>query len=130
LAVLTSLGDKAKLLLYIAASASVVSAALLEEKYEGRLKQVPVYFVFEALSGAKRFYSELEKITYAVAMTARKLKHYFQSYSITIPTSYSIREMLEDKESSARIGKWATGLSQYAIEFTVRTTIKSKVLLS
>jgi hypothetical protein len=46
LAVLTSLGDKAKLLFYIAASVSAVSAALVEEKYEeGQLKQVLVYFV-------------------------------------------------------------------------------------
>jgi hypothetical protein len=33
LAVLTSPGDKAKLLLYIVASTSVVSAALVEEKH-------------------------------------------------------------------------------------------------
>jgi hypothetical protein len=46
LTVLTSPDDKAKLLLYIVASASAVSAALVEEKYEkGQLKQVLVYFV-------------------------------------------------------------------------------------
>jgi hypothetical protein len=128
LAVLTSSGDKAKLLLYIAASASAVSATLVEEKYEeGHLKQVPVYFISEALSGAKRFYYKLEKMTYVVVMAARKLKHYFQSYSITVPTSYPLREILENKESSVIIGKWATELSQYAIEF-MRTTIKSQVL--
>jgi hypothetical protein len=38
-------------------------------------------------------YSELEKMIYAVVMVARKLKHYFQSYSITIPTSYPLREI-------------------------------------
>jgi hypothetical protein len=76
--VLTSPGDKAKLLLYITASTSAVSAALVEEKYEEeQLKQVPVYFVSEDLSGAKKFYSKLEKMTYAVVMATRKLKHYF-----------------------------------------------------
>jgi hypothetical protein len=106
LAILTSPGDKAKLLLYIVALASAVSAALVEEKYEeGNLKQVSVYFVSEALSGAKKFYSELEKMTYVVIMAARKLKKYFQIYPITIPTSYPLREILENKESSARIGK-------------------------
>jgi hypothetical protein len=39
---------------------------------------VPVYFIFEALLGAKKFYSELEKMTYVVVMVARKLKHYFR----------------------------------------------------
>jgi hypothetical protein len=129
LEILTSLGDKAKLLLYIAASASAVSATLVEEKHDkGQLKQVQVNFVLEALSGAKKFYSELEKMTYVVVMAAIKLKHYFQSYSIIVPTSYPLRKILENKESSVRVGKWATELSQYAIEFTSRTAIKSQVL--
>jgi hypothetical protein len=89
---------------------------------------VPVYFVSGALSRAKKFYFELEKMTYIVVMAARKLKHYFQSYSITVPTSYSLHKILENKESLAWIGKWATELSQYAIEFTTRTTIKPQVL--
>jgi hypothetical protein len=50
-------------------------------------------------------------MTYAMVMATRKLKHYFQSYSITIATSYPLREILENKESSARIGKWAIKLS-------------------
>jgi hypothetical protein len=97
--------------LFLVASTSVVSAALVEEKYEERhLKKVLVYFV-SALSGAKKFYFELENMTYAVVMAARKLKHYLQSYSITTPTSYPLREILENKESSTRIGMWATELS-------------------
>jgi hypothetical protein len=112
LAILKSPEDKAKLLLYIAASASAVSAALVEEKYEeGNLKQILIYFVSKALTRAKKFYLELEKMTYAMVMATRKLKHYFQSYSITIATSYPLREILENKESSARIGKWAIKLS-------------------
>jgi ribonuclease HI len=67
-------------------------------------------------------------MTYAVVMVARKLKHYFQSYSTTIPTSYPLREILENKESSVRIGKWTIELSQYAIEFIARTVVKSQVL--
>jgi hypothetical protein len=52
--VLTSPVDKAKLLLYIAALDSALSATLVEEKNEEwHLKQVPVYFISEALSGAK-----------------------------------------------------------------------------
>jgi hypothetical protein len=67
-------------------------------------------------------------MTYAVVMAARKLKHYLQSYSITVLTSFPLREILENKESSAWIGKWATELPQYAIEFMARIAIKSQVL--
>jgi hypothetical protein len=44
-----------------------------EKEEEGKLKQILVYFSSEALSGSKIFYSELEKIAYAVIMAARKL---------------------------------------------------------
>jgi hypothetical protein len=34
--------------------------------------QVPIYFVSEALAGSKKYYSKMEKICYAVIMSARK----------------------------------------------------------
>jgi hypothetical protein len=61
----------------LSTSNSAVSVVLVQEKEEGKLKQISVYFTSEALSGSKLFYSELEKIAYAVVMAARKLRHYF-----------------------------------------------------
>jgi hypothetical protein len=53
----------APLLLYVAASHSAVSAALVQEKLEGQAKkQVPVYFVSEVLSLSKKNYTKLEKV--------------------------------------------------------------------
>jgi hypothetical protein len=68
----------ATLLLYLVALPTTVSAILVEEKeHKNEMKQFLVYFISEALSGAKLNYSELEKIAYTVVMTSRKLKHYF-----------------------------------------------------
>jgi hypothetical protein len=48
----------APLLLYVVASHSAVSAALVQEKLEGQTKkQVPVYFVSEVLSFSKKNYA-------------------------------------------------------------------------
>ena len=59
---MTSPDPKDVLLLYIAASYSAVSATLvLERESEGKKKQLPVYFISEALAGSKLMYSELEK---------------------------------------------------------------------
>jgi hypothetical protein len=70
----------APLLLYVAASHSAVSAALVQEKLEGQTKkQVPVYFVSEVLGLSKKNYTELEKVLYEVLMASRKLRHYFQA---------------------------------------------------
>jgi hypothetical protein len=60
-----------------------VSGALVQEReiWKGdkkTLHQVPIYFVSEALAGSKKYYLEIEKICYAIGMSARKLWHYFE----------------------------------------------------
>jgi hypothetical protein len=65
---------RSPLLLYVSTSNLAVSVVLVQEKEEeGKFKQIPAYFSSDALSGSKLFYSELEKIAYAVIMAARKL---------------------------------------------------------
>ena len=106
LAIMSSPSEKAELLLYIATSGAAVSAALIEERsIEDELKQVPIYFVSEARSGSKLLYSEMEKMAYAVVMASRKLRYYFQSHKIKVPTSFPLQDMFENKEASGRIGK-------------------------
>jgi hypothetical protein len=46
-----------------------------------------VYFLSEVLSPSKRNYIEMEKVLYAVLMASRKLRHYFQSHNIIVPSS-------------------------------------------
>jgi hypothetical protein len=128
-AVMTKPSPKADLLLYIAASDTGVSAVLVEKRMEAdTLKQFPIYYVSEALSGSKLFYSEMEKMAYAVVMAKRKLQHYFQSNNISVPTTFPLRDMFENKESTGRMGKWATELAEHVINFVSRSAIKSQVL--
>jgi hypothetical protein len=61
------------LILYIFTTHTAVSGALVQEREtskEGRKlsHQVPIYFVSESLAGTKKYYSEMEKICYAVVM--------------------------------------------------------------
>jgi hypothetical protein len=58
LTTLTPPSPGAPLLLYVAASHSAVSAALVQEKLHGQVKkQAPVYFVSEVLSPSKKKYT-------------------------------------------------------------------------
>jgi hypothetical protein len=66
------------LIMYVSAMHTTVSGALVHGREifkEGRnlSHQVPIYFVSEALVGSKKYYSEMEKICYALVMSARKL---------------------------------------------------------
>jgi hypothetical protein len=53
--------------------------------------------VAEAISGAKLNYTEIEKITYVVLTSSRKLKHYFQGHEITVPTSQPLGDIKEQR---------------------------------
>jgi hypothetical protein len=117
------------LLLYVAASHAAVSAALVQEKQDGQeKKQVPVYFVSEVLSPSKRNYTELEKVLYVVLMASRKLRHYFQSYHIIVPSSQPLKDIIRNREATGRVGKWATELNEFTIDYVHRSSIQSQVL--
>jgi hypothetical protein len=87
-----------------------------------------VYFASEALLGSKIFYSELEKIAYAVIMAARKLRHYFEGHRIRVITTQPLNDLFANKEASTRIIKWSTKLLEYTADFERRSVIKSQVL--
>jgi hypothetical protein len=121
---------KSPLLLYLSASNSVVSAVLVQEKEEeGKFKQIPVYFASEVLSGSKLFYSELEKIAYAVVMAARKLRHYFEGHKIRVITNQPLNDLFANKDASTQIIKWGVELSEYTVDFERRSAIKLQVLV-
>jgi hypothetical protein len=112
LTTLTPPAPGAPLLLFVAASHSVVSAVLIQEKLNDQVKkQAPVYFVSEVLSLSKKNYTELEKVLYAVLMASRKLRHYFQAYHIIFPSSQPLKNIMRNGEATERIGKWAENLT-------------------
>jgi hypothetical protein len=116
----------APLLLYVAASHSAVSAALVQEKQDGQVKrQAPVYFVSKVLSLSKKNYIELEKVLYAMLMALRKLWHYFQAYHIIVPSSQPLKDIMRNREATGRIGKWAAELNEFFIDYVHRSLIQS-----
>jgi hypothetical protein len=69
---------------YVSATHTAVSGAPVQERETSKegtktSQQAPIYFVSEALAGSKKYYSEMEKICYAVVMSAKKLQHYFEA---------------------------------------------------
>ena len=71
--------DGESLLLYIAATTHVVSAALVvEREEEGHALKVqrPVYLISEVLSDLKTCYPQIQKLLYTILLTKRKLRHY------------------------------------------------------
>jgi hypothetical protein len=109
----------------------VVSAALVVEREEpGRSQkvQLPVYFVSEVLFDSKNLYSQMQKLVYAILMTKRKLRHYFDAHPITVVSKYPLGEVIQNPEADGRIAKWALELMGQNIAYAPRSAIKSQVL--
>jgi hypothetical protein len=129
LTTLTSPSSGAPLLLYVAASHAAVGAVLVQEKQDKQAKkQVSIYFVSEVLSPSKRNYTELVKVLYVVLMASRKLQHYFQSYHIIVPLSQPLKDIIRNREATRRVGKCATELNEFTIDFVHRSSIQSQAL--
>ena len=73
------------LYLYLIVSESVVSKALVQED-EGIQKLM--YYVSHSMNGPKTRYQRLEKLVLALFIISRKLKHYLQTFPITILTEH------------------------------------------
>jgi hypothetical protein len=101
LAILTSPDPSLPLLLYIAASPYAVSMTLVQEQdREGTTRQCPVYYVFEVLTASKCNMTELEKISYAVVMASRKLRHYFEAFKVRVTSDRGLGELFRNPEAS------------------------------
>jgi hypothetical protein len=89
-------------------------------------QQFTMYFVSEVLTGSKKYYSEMEKICYAVIMNTRKLRHYFEAHTINVLTNQPLKDIFYNRDSSSRISKWTMELSEYVV-FKKRSMIKSQI---
>jgi hypothetical protein len=114
---------------YISATSNVVSIVIIIEHgvLDTNCKiRYSIYFISEVLSDSKTRYFHIMKLTYALLITSCKLSHYFQAHKIEVHTSSSMGEILNNREATRKIAKWAIKLSMYDIVYKPRTAIKAQ----
>lgn len=60
-------------------------------------------------------------------MSSKKLLPYFQSNTIIVVTSYSLRVVLHSSDVAIQHMKWSVALSEFHIVYQPRTTLKAQV---
>jgi hypothetical protein len=93
-----------------------------------RTIQKPVYYVSEVLHEAKARYLETHKLLYAMLVTSRKLRHYFQAHKVVVVTSFPLKAILYNPNATGNIAKWAAELAEFQLDFQPRHAIKSQIL--
>jgi len=77
--------------LYFAVTERAISSVLVQEQDQ---TQKPIYFVSKVLQGPEARYQALEKAALAVVFSARRLRHYFQSFTVVVMTDLPIQKVL------------------------------------
>ena len=110
--------------LYFAITERAISAVLVQDQDQ---VQKPIYFVSKVLQGPEVRYQALEKAALAVVFSARRLRHYFQRFTVLVMTDLPIQKVLKKSDVAGRMVKWAVELSEFDIKYEPRGSIKGQI---
>jgi hypothetical protein len=61
-------------------------------------------------------------------LTWLKLRYYFEGHPVTVVSSFPLGEIVQNREASRMIAKWAVKLMRETLSYVPRKAIKSQVL--
>jgi hypothetical protein len=79
--------------------------------------QKPVYFTIRALHGAEKRYFQIEKLAFALVISAQRLRPYFKDHAIRVLAEYLMKKILQKLDLLGRLVNWAIELKKFDMEF-------------
>ncbi|CAL8137244.1 unnamed protein product [Prunus armeniaca] len=113
------------LTIYFSVSATAVSSVLIRP-HEGA--KHPMHYVSKGLQDAEIRYPDIEKLAFALVVSARRLRPYFQAHIIHVLTNQPLRQVLQKPETSGRLVKWAIELGEFDIHYKPRQATKGQAV--
>lgn len=77
---------------------------------------------------AETRYTNTGKLVYALILSSRKLRPYFQAHKIEVRIAFPLRQIIHKPEATGRMLKWAIELGQFDLEYKPRTEVKGQAL--
>ena len=66
---------------------------------------------------------------YGIYLIAKKVAHYFQDHSVTVISDAPLSEILNNRDATGQVAKWAIELLPLDIKFEAKKAIKSHALV-
>ena len=76
-----------------------------------------MYYTSKALRGAEERYPPIEKMALVLVTTARKLKLYYQAYTIIILTNRPLKKAINSPNTTRRTDLWAIEMSEVDVQY-------------
>ncbi|GAA0164281.1 hypothetical protein LIER_19957 [Lithospermum erythrorhizon] len=111
--------------LYLVTADVAVSSVLIREE-EGT--QRPIYYVSHVLRGTEERYHVIDKAAFAMGVSVRKLKAYFESHPTQVVTDQPLRRVLTSPALSGRLITWVVELSKFELSYIPRISVKAQAL--
>ena len=86
-----------------------------------------MYFVSKVLQGPETRYQAIEKVVLAVVFTTRRLRHYFESFTVIVMTDLPIHKVLQKPDIAGQMVHWAIEFSEFDIQYEPRGPVKGQV---
>jgi len=109
--------------MYFVVTERAISSVLVQEQDQ---VQKLIYSVSKVLQGPEVRYQALEKAALAVVFSARRLRHYFQSFTVVVMTDLPIHKVLQKPDVAGRMVRWAVELSEFDVQYEAEVLSKAK----
>ena len=80
--------------IYLSVIKKAINSILVREEEK---QQKSVYYISKALQGVEVKYWKIEKLAFALVISAKRLRPYFQGHHITVMTEHLIRQVLHNE---------------------------------
>ena len=88
--------------LYFVVTEKAISSVLLQEQDQ---VQRPIYFISKVLQRPEVRHQALDKAALVVVFSARRLHHYFHSFTVIVMTDLPIRKVLQKPDVAGRMAR-------------------------